>query len=170
MTNGYFSNIYQGFAGTLKGLWVTLRHLFLPSITVNYPVAKLKPYERFRGILLFDPVTCIGCNLCVKACPSKCIDLENLKTPEGKKVAKVSWYSIDFGKCNYCRLCEESCPTKPKSVWHSLDYEQVFFTRHEMVRAWKQGDPWVGTYFDPKDKTYKIPETQIPIEEVPSRR
>ncbi|GEM_PF-1043855 len=166
---GYFRTIYLGFLNTFKGLRVTLRHMVKPSITVNYPVVKLKPYDRFRGALLFDPVTCIGCNLCIKACPSDCINLENQKTPEGKKIAKVTWYSIDFGKCNFCRLCEESCPTKPKSVWHSLDYELVFFSRPEMVRAWKQGDPWIGTYWDPKEKKFRVPEDQIPIEEMPVR-
>lgn len=167
----YFTRIYQGFAGTIKGLLVTLRYLVKPSVTVNYPVNKLKPYERFRGALLFDPVTCIGCNLCVKACPSDCIDLENQKNEQGKKIAKVSWYSIDFGKCNFCRLCEESCPTKPKSVWHSLDYEVVFFSRDEMVRAWQPKDPWIGTYWDSKEKQYKTPQdAQIPIEEEPVRR
>ncbi|MBI4063940.1 MAG: NADH-quinone oxidoreductase subunit I [Elusimicrobia bacterium] len=168
---GYFQTIYRGFADTFKGLAVTWRHLFKPSITVNYPLAKLKPYERFRGALLFDAVTCIGCNLCVKACPSDCIALENQKTPEGKKIAKVNWYSIDFGKCNFCRLCEEACPTKPKSVWHSLDYETVFYARNQMSRIWQQGNPWMGTYYDAGEKIYKTPEgDQIPIEEIPSRR
>ncbi|MBI2070115.1 MAG: NADH-quinone oxidoreductase subunit I [Elusimicrobia bacterium] len=171
MTNGYFQTIYQGFAGTIKGLIVTFKHMIKPSITVNYPLAKLKPYERFRGALLFDAVTCIGCNLCVKACPSKCIGLENQKSPEGKTLKGVNWYYIDFGKCNFCRLCEESCPTKPKSVWHSLDYETVFFSRQEMTRCWKPGDPWIGTYWEPGEKTYKLPAGgQIPIEEIPSRR
>lgn len=166
----YFGLIAQGFSGTFKGLWVTLRALFQPSITVQYPLQKLKPYERFRGALLFDQIVCIGCNLCVKACPSNCIALQNSTTPEGKKIAKVDWYTIDFGKCNFCRLCEEACPTKPKSVWHSLDYETVFFSRPEMVRVWQKEEPWIGSYFDPKDKKYKIPEGQIPIEEIPARR
>src|SRR3989338_8891694 len=102
--NGYLRRIIDGFTGTAKGLWVTFKHLFLPSVTVSYPTVKLKPYERFRGALLFDAVTCIGCNLCVKACPSKCIELENQKTAEGKTLKGVNWYSIDFGKCNFCRL------------------------------------------------------------------
>lgn len=169
--NGYFRQIWSASTGTIKGLMVTLRHLFRPSITVNYPLAKLKPYERFRGALLFDAVTCIGCNLCVKACPSDCIALENATNEQGKKIAKVNWYTIDFGKCNFCRLCEEACPTKPKSVWHSLDYETVFYSRNQMVRIWQAGDPWMGTYWSPQEKVYKLPEEdQIPIEEIPSRR
>src|SRR5688572_11703238 len=119
----YFREIFTAAANILKGLRVTFLTMLKPAITVQYPTEKLVPYEMFRGALLFDAKTCISCNLCVKACPSYCIQLENATNDAGKKVAKVAWYSIDFGKCNFCRLCEEACPTKPKSVWHSLDYE-----------------------------------------------
>ena len=168
---GYFRKIFTDAWAILKGLWVTLKTMVKPSVTVQYPTEKLVPFEKFRGALLFDANTCIACNLCVKACPSTCIALENATNPQTqKKVAKVAWYSIDFGKCNFCRLCEESCPTKPKSVWHSLDYELVFYSRDEMVRCWKQGNNFVGQYWDHAAKAFKDPEGQIPIQDVPARR
>ncbi|MDE2039126.1 MAG: NADH-quinone oxidoreductase subunit I [Elusimicrobia bacterium] len=172
----YFAKVLRAAWNTCKGLGLTLKYLFKPAITVHYPDEKLVPYERFRGALLFDAVTCISCNLCVKACPSTCIDLENATIPDPKnpqarkKVARVEWYSIDFGKCNFCRLCEESCPTKPKSVWHSLDYELVFFSRDEMVRCWKAGMSWVGQYWDRRAKQFKDPPGQVRIMEVDARR
>ncbi|MBI5631579.1 MAG: NADH-quinone oxidoreductase subunit I [Elusimicrobia bacterium] len=167
---GYFKDVFSGAWAITQGLLVTLRYLFKPSVTVHYPDEKLVPFEKFRGVLLFDPETCISCNLCVKACPSNCIALENATNPETKKkIAKVDWYSIDFGKCNFCRLCEESCPTKPKSVWHALDYELVFNKRDEMVRCWKAGFPIIGKYFDRKEKAFKDPEGQVPIHSVPPR-
>jgi formate hydrogenlyase subunit 6/NADH:ubiquinone oxidoreductase subunit I len=167
----YFKKVFTGSWNIAKGMGVTLRYLFKPSITVHYPTEKLVPFEKFRGALLFDPETCISCNLCVKACPSFCIQLENAVNPETKKkVAKVEWYSIDFGKCNFCRLCEESCPTKPKSVWHSLDYELIFYTRDEMVRCWKAGIGYIGKYWDRKAKEFKDPPGQVSIHEVQGRR
>ncbi|MBI3548067.1 MAG: NADH-quinone oxidoreductase subunit I [Elusimicrobia bacterium] len=166
----YFKEIWTASSAICKGLWITLRYMFKPAITVQYPEEKLVPFEKFRGALLFDAETCIACNLCVKACPSACILLENATNETGKKVAKVAWYSIDFGKCNFCRLCEESCPTKPKSVWHSLDYELVFSTRDEMVRLWQKGFDFVGMYWDRKGKAYKKPEGQILIQTVQARR
>ncbi len=166
----YFSKVFRGAWATVSGMMITLKYMFKPSITVHYPTEKLVPFEKFRGALLFDPETCISCNLCVKACPSNCIQLENATNETGKKVAKVAWYSIDFGKCNFCRLCEESCPTKPKSVWHSLDYEVVFFSRDEMVRCWKAGTKWVGQYWDRAAKAFKDPEGQIQIQDVQARR
>ena len=167
---GYFANIFRNSRAIAQGHWITLRYMFKPAVTIHYPDEKLVPFEKFRGALLFDANTCISCNLCVKACPSNCIQLENATNETGKKVAKVAWYSIDFGKCNFCRLCEEACPTKPKSVWHSLDYEMIFTRRDEMVRCWKQGFSYVGKYFDSKSKDFKEPEGQINIHEVPPRR
>jgi len=166
----YFKEIYCVTVNILKGLRVTLRTLFKPAITVQYPTEKLTPYDQFRGALLFDAERCIACNLCVKACPSDCIALENATKPDGKKIAKVKWYSIDFGKCNFCRLCEEICPTKVKAVWHSLDYELVFTKRDEMVRCWRQGDDNVGVWFDRKTKEWKKPTGQVQIEEVPREK
>ncbi len=166
----YFSEVFGSFYAILKGMRVTFVTMFKPAVTVEYPTEKLVPYERFRGALLFDVETCISCSLCVKACPSACISLENATNEAGKKIAKVNWYSIDFGKCNFCRLCEEACPTKPKSVWHSLDYELVFANRDEMVRGWKKSFDFVGKYFDRKKKEWLPPEGQLQIQTVQARR
>lgn len=167
----YFKNISKKSWAIVQGMGITFKYMLKPSITVHYPTEKLVPFEKFRGALLFDAETCISCNLCVKACPSSCIQLENATNPETKKkIAKVAWYSIDFGKCNFCRLCEEACPTKPKAVWHSLDFEVVFYTRDEMVRCWKAGVGYIGKYWDRKDKSFKDPEGQISIQEVQARR
>ena len=167
---GYFAKVWRGAKAIVVGHLITLRYLFKPAVTIHYPDEKLVPFERYRGALLFDAETCISCNLCVKACPSNCIQLENAKNEAGKKIAKVDWYTIDFGKCNFCRLCEESCPTKPKSVWHSLDYEVVFESRDEMVRCWKKEFPFVGRYYDSKTKEFQDPRGQVRIHEVEPRR
>ena len=50
----YLSFIADAFVNTLKGLWVTLKILFLPATTVQYPTEKLVPYPRFRGMLAYD--------------------------------------------------------------------------------------------------------------------
>lgn len=189
----YFTDVASSFWAICKGLAITFRYMWKPNIVVQYPTEKLVPYEKFRGALLFDAEVCISCNLCVKACPSDCIVLENAKNETGKTIAKVAWYTIDFGKCNFCRLCEEACPTKPKSVWHSLDYELTFSNRFEMVRSWfKAGgfhldplvakakehpvaegaktDDFVGVWFDPKTGKWSKPAGQIAIQTVQARR
>ncbi|HSA32550.1 MAG TPA: 4Fe-4S binding protein [bacterium] len=47
-----------------------------------------------------DPKTCIGCTLCVQACPSKAILMK-----DGKAI-------IDPERCINCTLCVQKCPTK----------------------------------------------------------
>lgn len=167
---------------TLKGLWVTLKVLFLPSITVQYPTEKIVPYPRFRGMLAYDAEACIACGMCVRACPSKCIALAKaapapVPAPvEGQPAApaakpKIEWYTLDYGRCNFCGLCEESCPTKPsKALWHSLDYEAVFSTREEMVRRWKRGDDLWGTARRAADGPLEPVKDQIHIQSVPVRK
>ncbi|MFA6092827.1 MAG: NADH-quinone oxidoreductase subunit I [Elusimicrobiota bacterium] len=168
--SNYFKTIWTASVNTLKGLYVTWRYLFKPAITVQYPEEKLAPYPAFRGTLLFDAKTCIACGLCAKACPSECITLESRKDGAGKRVPKPEWYALDLGKCNYCGLCEEACPTKPRSVWHSLDYEVAFSERSEMLRCWKSDTPFLGEIWDPKAKKLKKPKTHLQVQSVPARR
>ena len=136
----YFKNIAVSSWSLLKGLGITLRHLFSPAITVQYPYEKLTLSDRYRGALAFHPDVCISCEMCVRACPSNCISLEAKRNEETKK-KDLAWYRIDFGKCNYCRLCEEICPTKPKSVHHTKEYELSFSHRGEFMQEWKTSVP-----------------------------
>jgi formate hydrogenlyase subunit 6/NADH:ubiquinone oxidoreductase subunit I len=81
----YFKLVFNGARGLVTGLGVTLRHLFMPSITVQYPHEKLTLSDRFRGALAFHPEICISCEMCVRACPSACISLESKRNEETKK-------------------------------------------------------------------------------------
>ncbi|MEK7721569.1 MAG: NADH-quinone oxidoreductase subunit I, partial [Elusimicrobiota bacterium] len=162
----YLVFVAEAFWNTLKGLWVTLKVLFLPAITVQYPTEKMVPYPRFRGMLAYDAEACIACGMCVRACPSKCIALANAVNPEGKRVPKIEWYTLDYGRCNFCGFCEESCPTKPKALWHSLDYEAVFSTREEMTRRWKRGDTLWGTARSSAQGQFAAVADQLHIQDV----
>src|SRR3954462_1807850 len=140
----YFRSVATDSIGLMKGLAVTWKYMFQPKVTIQYPKEKPPIADRFRGMLTFHIEECIACDLCVRACPSACIDLTSERNAAGKKV--IQNYTIDFGKCNWCRLCEEACPTNPKSVHHTMEYELMFMSRDDFKITWSkdaQGQPLV---------------------------
>ncbi len=52
---------------------------------------------------------CVGCGVCVDACPDSCIHLESPENDEGWEFPEI--YSIDLARCCWCGLCTEACPT-----------------------------------------------------------
>lgn len=56
--------------------------------------------ENFRGKIQYDRESCIGCNLCVKVCPSNAIEPK----PEEKKI------KIYVARCTFCSQCNDVCP------------------------------------------------------------
>ena len=120
--SGYFRNIWKGIWTILVGMKVTMRHLFTPAVTVQYPDARMAIPERGRNRLYVNMDDCIGCNQCGMACPVDCITIETAKslptedlgvTSTGqKKRLWVTKFDIDFAKCCYCGLCVPPCPTE----------------------------------------------------------
>jgi NADH-quinone oxidoreductase subunit I len=123
---------WRGFRSLLTGLRITGREALRPSVTVQYPHQTDKMPERFRGHikLVLDPETglsrCTACNLCVKACPSECIEVEGEKK-EGAKKKSVTSYQLDFTTCSLCGSCIEACPSD--AIAFSKDYNVVALDR-----------------------------------------
>jgi NADH-quinone oxidoreductase subunit I len=97
----------------LSGMALTLRYMFKPSVTVNYPYEKGPLSARFRGehVLRRYPngeERCIACKLCEAVCPAVCITIDSEVAPDGTR--RTSRYDIDLFKCIYCGFCEEACP------------------------------------------------------------
>lgn len=60
---------------------------------------------------------CTSCMLCVRECPTWCIDLTSHTeqiTEEGARrprtINVLDAFTIDFGLCMYCGICIEVCP------------------------------------------------------------
>ena len=130
----------QGFMTAVKGLYLTVRHLFgarksreIRDIrnenyfkqqegvaTVQYPKEKMPIPEVGRYQLQVDIDDCIVCDLCAKACPVDCIDIQSIKsvgvigkTSDGSvKRLYPEKFDIDMAKCMYCGLCTVVCPTE----------------------------------------------------------
>ncbi len=75
---------------------------FLDKVTKGQlkmiPPVPLPP--NFRGKVAYDRENCIGCELCIKVCPTKALEW----LPEEKKV------KVYISRCCFCSQCVEICP------------------------------------------------------------
>ena len=137
----YFKNIYQSISSVWVGMNITLKHLFTPSITLQYPEEKWAMPERARNQLFNDMDDCIGCDQCARACPVDCIYIETEKSGPGedlgltsmgtKKRLKVLRFDIDMGLCCYCGLCTYPCPTE--CLVMTPNYEASVYDRSDLI-------------------------------------
>jgi NADH-quinone oxidoreductase subunit I len=112
----------------------TLRYMFKPKATLNYPYEKSPESPRFRAehALRRYPngeERCIACKLCEAICPSQCIVIEAEPRDDGSR--RTTRYDIDMTKCIYCGLCEEACPVDAIELTHI--YDMTSETRAAMV-------------------------------------
>jgi NADH-quinone oxidoreductase subunit I len=137
----YLKNTWDGLWTVLVGMKVTLKHIFVPSVTIQYPDVKPVLPERARNRLYVNMADCIGCMQCATACPVNCIDIETVKavpsdgqriTSNGKKKALwVTKFDIDIAKCCFCSLCTYPCPTE--CIRMTDVYEFSEFERNDLV-------------------------------------
>ncbi len=97
----------------VAGFALTLKYMFKPKVTVNYPYEKGPLSPRFRGehALRRYPngeERCIACKLCEAICPAQAITIEAEPRDDGSR--RTTRYDIDMTKCIYCGFCQEACP------------------------------------------------------------
>ncbi len=129
------------FKSIFTGMGVTMRHLFGPSVTLQYPDEKMELPKGARAKLYVNIDDCIGCNLCARACPVNCIDIETVAATSDVDLGKTStgnpkrfWltrFNIDMAKCMYCDLCVYPCPTD--CIYMVPEYEYSEFDRSGLV-------------------------------------
>lgn len=137
----YFKNTWEGLYTVFVGMKITFKHLFVPSVTIQYPSVKVPLPERVRNRLYVNMDDCIGCDQCARACPVNCITIETVKslpeedlgkTSNGKKKALwVTKFDIDIAKCCYCQLCVFPCPTE--CIYMTDVYEFAEFERNNLI-------------------------------------
>ena len=133
-----------------QGMWVTLKGLFAPKVTVNYPEEKTPQSARFRGLHALrrypnGEERCIACKLCEAVCPALAITIESEMRDDGSR--RTTRYDIDLTKCIFCGFCEESCPVDSIVETHIFEYHgekrgDLYFTK-DMLLA-------VGDRFEPE--------------------
>ena len=135
----YLGNIYLGLVTVITGMRITLKYMFMKSVTIDYPFEKLAFAPRFRGIHEFEADKCIACDMCAKACPVDCIYIDKsgarkIDKATGKvdpKGGQLLRYAIDYQKCMFCALCTEPCPTD--CIHMGKNHDLSSYTREDMI-------------------------------------
>ncbi len=111
------------------------------------PYTEAKPLEnrpgadRYRGFHINDTDKCIGCGTCESVCQNEAIDLvpvEGRKTKHGDSGLRPQ---IDYGRCCWCALCVDICPTSSLGMsneyqWIDSDPEVFRFVPGEEAKPW----------------------------------
>jgi NADH-quinone oxidoreductase subunit I len=122
----YWKDIYEGGWSLVEGMRVTVRRLFRPVVTVQYPRKRINMSSAYRGHIEIKSFPesgthrCVACGTCERACPSGVIKVQGVKV-HAKSPKMLSHYFIDYSRCSLCGLCVESCPTQ--TIRFSREYE-----------------------------------------------
>jgi NADH-quinone oxidoreductase subunit I len=124
-----------------QGLAVTLRYLFAPKITIQYPEEKTPMSPRFRGLHALrrypnGEERCIACKLCEAVCPAMAITIESAEREDGSR--RTTRYDIDLTKCIFCGFCEEACPVDAIVETHIFEYHgetrgDLYYTKQMLL-------------------------------------
>ncbi len=119
----------------VKGLALTLKTMFRPKFTMQYPEEKFVPPASYRGrpILVQEnngEERCVACGLCSRVCPALAIEVQAAET-EREKERYPERFEINMLRCIFCGFCEEVCPEE--AIIMSKDYELAFTNREDAI-------------------------------------
>jgi NADH-quinone oxidoreductase subunit I len=122
--------------GIIKGFGITMKNMFRPVITVQYPEQKLElpPRSRWAVHQRFNDdgsPKCTACLICVKECPDDVLRLVVSSKEEGGK--RIDAYVYEVGACMMCGLCVAACPFDAIEMSH--EYELATRDHDDLVRV-----------------------------------
>ncbi len=88
-----------------------LSNLFQDPVTL--PMEPRPAAANYRGFHLNEWKVCIGCGTCATICDNKAIQMVHVPglPADPAKGIKAERPSVDYGRCCWCALCVDACPT-----------------------------------------------------------
>ena len=118
----------------LKGLRMTIRQMFRPTFTSQFPEERFKPESSFRGrpVLVTENGVerCVACGLCARVCPALAIEVRASETELLKERFPIK-FEINMVRCIFCGFCEEVCPEE--AIVMSNEYLLAFSSQQEAL-------------------------------------
>ncbi len=103
--------------------------------TLRFPEIQVEAADRYRGLHYNDLEECIGCGNCSTICMNKAIDMIPIEGIKGQKGDSGLRPRVDNGRCCWCGLCVEVCPTGSLSL--TKDY--IFVSENADDFLWIPG-------------------------------
>ncbi|MBF0159512.1 MAG: NADH-quinone oxidoreductase subunit NuoI [Magnetococcales bacterium] len=130
------------------GLAVTLKYLFKPKITIQYPEQRTPLSPRFRGEHALRRYAngeerCIACKLCEAICPAQAIYIEiDPASSSDRRLTRI--YDIDNTKCIYCGFCQEACPVDAIVMGPNFEFAEESRARllYDKSKLLANGERW----------------------------
>jgi NADH-quinone oxidoreductase subunit I len=129
----------------VDGMRTTLKHLFSPKVTVEFPDEphKIPDPLIYRGVHRLNRdeqgrVKCVACFLCATACPAHCIDIVAAESPWPDREKYPQSFTIDELRCIFCGMCEEACPVDAIELTSLYDLsgksrEEMIFDKEKLL-------------------------------------
>ena len=127
----------------VKGLFITISHLFTRKVTTKYPEEVRERSAVYRGqhVLKRDEQgreNCTACGLCALSCPAEAITMTAAeRKPDEKHLYReekyASVYEINMLRCIFCGLCEEACPKDAVYLTESNVLVESMYNREDFI-------------------------------------